>query len=89
MLIRRINMRRSVPAAVQTAQVEKLTAEKDAAQSTFSEKQSELEAMQTGLAKAKEAMHQANAKATELENAANQARDAEAQRSSKMQSSLD
>jgi Fic family protein len=53
--------------ATASAQLEQATTAKDASQSKLSEKQSELEAMQTELAKAKEAMDQANAKATELE----------------------
>lgn len=44
--------------------------------------------MQNELAKAKEATQQANAKATELETAANAAKDAEAERS-KLQAALD
>jgi phage gp36-like protein len=44
--------------------------------------------MQTELAKAKEATEQANAKAADLENVANEAKDAEADRT-KIQSALD
>jgi peptidoglycan DL-endopeptidase CwlO len=69
-----------------TEQLKSVSAERDAAKSKFSEKQSELEAMENELAKAKEATEQA--KAAELENAANAAKDAEAERS-KMQSALD
>jgi hypothetical protein len=68
--------------------VEKLTAERDTARFKLSENQSQLEAMKSELATAKEATQQANAKATELENAANAAKDTETERS-KMQSALD
>jgi peptidoglycan hydrolase CwlO-like protein len=50
--------------------------------------QSEFEALENELAKAKEATQEASAKASELENAANQAKDAEAERT-QIQSALD
>ena len=74
--------------ATASTQLKQLTTERDTAQSKMSEKQSEFEAMENELAKAKEATQQANAKATELENVANEAKDAETERS-KLQAALD
>jgi chromosome segregation ATPase len=71
-----------------TEQLKSVSAERDTTQSKFSENQSQLEAMQNEFAKAKEATQQANAKATELETAANAAKDTEAERS-KLQAALD
>jgi chromosome segregation ATPase len=72
-----------------SAQVEQLKTERDAAQSKLSERQSEFEAMQNDLAKAKEATEQANTRATELESAgANTAKETETERN-KLQAALD
>jgi chromosome segregation ATPase len=63
-----------------TDQLKSMSAERDALQSKLSENQSEFEALENELAKAKEATQEASAKASELENAANQSKDAEAER---------
>jgi predicted nucleic acid-binding Zn-ribbon protein len=65
-----------------------VSAERDAAQTKLSENQSEFEAIENELAKAKEATQEASAKASELENAANHAKDAEVERT-QIQSALD
>jgi chromosome segregation ATPase len=71
-----------------TEQLNSVSAERDAAQTKLSENQSEFEAIENELAKAKEATQEASAKASELENAANHTKDAEAERT-QIQSALD
>jgi peptidoglycan hydrolase CwlO-like protein len=63
-----------------TTEVEKAKGEREATQSKLDENQSQLDAMKAELSKANEATEQVKAKMPELENAANSAKEDEAER---------